>query len=137
MAGMFDLEVATPDRLLLKERVSEAVVPGLDGELGILPEHAPLLSALGDGPLVYKPEGGASRCMAICGGLVEVLPDHVRVLASRAEFSDEIDKKRAEAAFARANERLTKAPGDLDVARALNAMRRAQARLDAAKLGSK
>jgi len=137
MAGIFELEVATPDRQLLRERVHEARVPGANGELGILPEHAALLSALGNGPLVYTPEGGPPRCMAICGGLLEVLPDHVRVLASRAEFSDEIDRKRAEAALQRASERLEKPTPELDVARAINAMRRAQARLEAAKIGGK
>ena len=137
MAALFELEVATPDRMLLKEQVSEARVPGAKGELGILPGHAALVSALGDGLLQYKPLGGAARVMAISGGLVEVLPDHVRVLADRAEFGDEVDVKRAQQALERANERLTKAPEGLDVARALNAARRAQARLAAAKFLSK
>jgi len=138
MAGEFELEVATPERMLLKERVSEARVPGAKGELGILPGHAPLVSALGEGTLQYKPSlGGVVRAMAISGGLVEVLPDHVRVLADRAEFGDEVDVKRAQQALERANERLTKAPEGLDVARALNAARRAQARLAAAKFLSK
>ena len=136
MPAAFELEVVTPERLVLKEQVSEARVPGLDGELGILPEHAPLISALGSGPLQYRVSGGIMRCMAVCGGLVEVLPDHVRVLADRAEFANEIDVKRAQAALDRANERLIKPTTNFDVARALNAMKRAQARLAAAKFQS-
>lgn len=135
--GTFELEVATPDRLLLKEQVTEAQIPALQGEIGVLPEHAPLLSALGSGPLVYKASGGASRSMAVSGGVVEVLPGHVRVLAEHAEFGDEIDVKRAEEAFHRAEERLGKADINIDVARALNAAKRAQARLAAAKFHGK
>ncbi len=59
MAGTLLLEVATPERLMLKENVSEVEVPGAEGEMGILPEHAALLSELGAGPLRYTPEGGA------------------------------------------------------------------------------
>jgi F-type H+-transporting ATPase subunit epsilon len=71
--------------------------------------------------------------MSVCGGVVEVLPDHVRVLASKAERANDIDIKRAEESLKRSNERLLHPTADLDVARALNAMRRAQARLAAAK----
>jgi F-type H+-transporting ATPase subunit epsilon len=137
MAATFALEVATPERLLLKEQVTEVRVPALDGEIGILPEHAPLLSALGSGPLVYTAGGGSPRCIAVTGGMVEVLPDHVRVLAERAEYGDEIDVKRAEASVKRAEERLSKADANMDIARALNAARRAQARLAAAKFHGK
>ncbi len=132
MAATLRLEVATPERLLLKEQVTEAQVPGLDGALGILPEHAALLSELGCGPLSYKLENGQTKYMSVCGGCVEVGPELVRVLAMRAEASTDIDVKRAEAALLRANERLLHPTPGLDVARALNAAKRAQARLDAA-----
>lgn len=132
MATTVRLEVATPERLLLKEQVTQAEVPGLEGALGILPEHAALLSELGCGPLSYILENGQKKFMSICGGYVEVGPDFVRVLANRAEAADDIDVKRAEEALKRANERLLNPTADLDVARALNAMRRAQARLDVA-----
>jgi F-type H+-transporting ATPase subunit epsilon len=133
MAGMILLEVATPERMLLKEQVREVQVPGLGGELGILPEHAPLLSELGSGQLSYVVENGQRKFMAVCGGYVEVLPDHVRVLADRAENANEIDVQRAEAALKRAEERIMNPTAEVDVARALNAMKRAQARLDASK----
>jgi F-type H+-transporting ATPase subunit epsilon len=135
MAETLRLEVATPERMLIREQVLDAQLPGLDGELGILPGHAALLSELGSGPLVFTLETGLKKCMAVCGGYVEVLPDRIRVLARRAEFSSEIDIKRAEASLERANERILHPTADVDVARALNAMKRAQARIDAAKFG--
>ncbi|MBA3976479.1 MAG: ATP synthase F1 subunit epsilon [Candidatus Solibacter sp.] len=133
MAGILNLEVATPDRLLLKEQVSEVEVPASNGALGILPEHAPLLSELGSGTLTYTPVGATKKVIAVNGGWVEVLPDRVRVLAERAEFGDEIDMSRAEVAMKRALERLTHPTAGMDVARAMNAMHRAQSRLEAAK----
>jgi F-type H+-transporting ATPase subunit epsilon len=132
MAATLRLEVATPERLLLREQVTQAEVPGLEGALGILPEHAALLSELGSGPLTYVLENGHKKFLSVCGGYVEVGPDFIRVLANRAEAAEDIDVKRAEAALKRANERLLNPTPELDVARALNAMRRAQARLDAA-----
>lgn len=133
MAGVITLEVATPERLLLKEQVTEVEVPGANGAMGILPEHAPLLSELGSGTLAYSPVGASRKFIAISNGWVEVLPDHVRVLAERAEFASEIDLARAEKAMDRAMERLAHPVADTDVARALNAMNRAKARIEAAK----
>jgi F-type H+-transporting ATPase subunit epsilon len=80
----FQLEVATPERLLVDVQVSEAELPGKDGYMGILLGHAPLLSALGQGTLTYS-EGGAKHVLNIDGGFVEVFDNHVRVLADRAE----------------------------------------------------
>ncbi|MCL4793020.1 MAG: F0F1 ATP synthase subunit epsilon [Bryobacteraceae bacterium] len=133
MAGALTLEIATPERLLLREQVSEVVLPGASGALGILPEHAPLLTELGPGELAYVPEGGQRKFIAIRGGWAEVLPDHVRVIATGAEFGDEIDVKRAEEALKRAEMNLSSAKEDLDTVKALNKMRRAQARLETAK----
>jgi F-type H+-transporting ATPase subunit epsilon len=133
MAGALTLEIATPERLLLREQVSEVVLPGANGALGILPEHAPLLTELGPGELAYVPEGGQRKFIAVRGGWAEVLPDHVRVIATGAEFGDEIDVKRAEEALKRAENALAHSKEDLDAAAALNKMRRAQARLDTAR----
>ncbi|MEJ5367919.1 MAG: F0F1 ATP synthase subunit epsilon [Bryobacteraceae bacterium] len=132
MAGLLRLEVATPERMLLKENVRQAQVPAANGYLGILPEHAPLLAELGVGVLVYELENGQKKWMSVIGGYVEVGPDRIRVLANRAENADEIDVARAQAALKRAEERiLNPAPG-VDIARALNAAQRARARLEAA-----
>lgn len=136
MAATLQLEVVTPERMLIKEQVLAVTIPGLGGELGILPEHAPLLSELGSGSLVYTLESGQKKWLSISGGYLEVLENRVRVLAQRAEFADEIDVKRAGDALKRAEERVLHPTADLDSARALNAMKRAQARLAAAQLGS-
>jgi F-type H+-transporting ATPase subunit epsilon len=134
MAGSILLEVATPERLILKEQVSEVEVPGAEGEMGILPEHAALVSELGAGPLRYFPGGDRPHYLFVSGGFVEVRDNTVRVLADTAENADAIDVKRAQDALQRANERLLNPTGDVDIARALNALKRAQARLAAAKL---
>jgi F-type H+-transporting ATPase subunit epsilon len=85
MAGnTFQLEVATPERLLVDAQVTDAELPGKDGYMGILPGHAALLSVLGTGTLTYS-EGGAKKVLNIEGGFAEVYNDHVRVLADKAE----------------------------------------------------
>src|SRR5215831_15086431 len=132
MAVTFRLEIATPERLVIREDVTEAQIPAKRGELGVRPEHAPLIAELGIGVLSYVSDG-RRREMSVGGGVVEVLPDRTRVLADTAERPDEIDVKRAEESMRRANERLAGgARLGVDVARALNALRRAQARLRAA-----
>jgi len=132
MAGLLRLEVATPERMLLRENVRQAQVPAANGYLGILPEHAPLLAELGTGVLVYELENGQKKWMSVIGGYVEVGPDRIRVLANRAESADEIDVARAQAALKRAEERILHPAPGIDIARALNAAERARARLEAA-----
>lgn len=131
MAATFELEIATPDRLLIKQPVSEAQIPAANGYIGVLPEHAPLISELGSGELSYLSDG-RRQTLAIDGGWVEVLPTHVRVLANHAERANEVDVERAQKALKRAEERLANPGQNIDIARALNAMKRAQARLAAA-----
>ena len=133
MAGTLHLEIATPERLLVKADATEVYVPGADGVLGILPEHAALLSELGYGELTFvTPQGRSS--IFVAGGWVQVLNNEVRVLADRAENISEIDTTRAESALKRAQERLNApASAGVDVARAINAMRRAEARLAAVR----
>jgi F-type H+-transporting ATPase subunit epsilon len=132
MAGLLRLEVATPERMLLKESVRQAQVPAANGYLGILPGHAPLLAELGTGVLVYELEDGQKKWMSVIGGYVEAGPDRIRVLANRAESADEIDLARAQAALRRAEERILHPAPGVDIARALNAAERARARLEAA-----
>ena len=131
MAEAFQLEVATPERLIVEERVTEAQVPALNGYLGVLAGHAPLVSELQSGVLSYVTEG-ATRYLAIHRGFVEVLPDHVRVLADLGERAEEIDVSRAQAALERAQKALEDPHVNVDPAAALAEMRRAQARLEAA-----
>ena len=132
MAETFQLELATPERLLVREEVTEAQIPGKEGYIGVLPDHAPLLSELKPGFLSYT-AGGRKNYLALTGGFVEVMPEKVRVLASAAERADEIDVARAEASMKRAQERLARPVHGIDVARALSALMRAEARIEAAK----
>jgi F-type H+-transporting ATPase subunit epsilon len=131
MAEGFQLEVATPDRLIVHENVSEAQVPARDGYIGVLPGHAPLMSELQNGVLSYV-IAGQTKYLAIHGGFVEVLGDRVRVLADLAERAEEIDAARAHVALDRAQKALENAHADIDPATALEDMMRAQARIDAA-----
>jgi F-type H+-transporting ATPase subunit epsilon len=133
MADTFRLEIASPLRLLVDEAVTEATIPGEQGMLGILPGHAPLLSELGTGELRYTLTNGQRHFMAVHGGYLEISGNTARVAALNAEYANEIDVARAEAALRRATERVANPLPGIDVARALNAMKRAQARLDAAK----
>ena len=88
------LDVITPERRLLSEQADAVTVPGLGGELGILPGHTPLISALQTGVLSYT-QGGTTRRMLVSGGFVEVNGDRVSVLADLAEFPEEMDAARA------------------------------------------
>jgi F-type H+-transporting ATPase subunit epsilon len=132
MAETIELEIATPERLLVREDVGEVQIPGKDGYLGILPGHAPLLGLLGTGFLTYT-TGSRKRYLAVNGGFLEVLPDHVRVLADTAEKAEEIDVERAKAAARRAQDQLLNPSIGIDPAAALGALMRAQARIEAAE----
>jgi F-type H+-transporting ATPase subunit epsilon len=128
MADTLDLEIATPERALVREQVSEVEIPGKSGYLGVLPGHAPLLGLLGTGTLTYV-VGGVKRYLAVHSGFLEILDDHVRVLANVAEPREEIDIQRARAALRRAEEQNNNASLGVDPGAALEALNRAQARL--------
>jgi F-type H+-transporting ATPase subunit epsilon len=132
MADLIELEVATPERLMVKEEVSEVQIRGKDGYLGILPGHAPLLSQLGCGSLSYK-SGAQKHFMVVDGGFLEVLPDHVRVLADLAERAEEINVEKARADLRQAEQQLSNPSPNMDTEAALAAMDRAQARINAAE----
>ena len=126
------LEIVTAERVVYSEDVDLLVAPGIDGELGILPRHAPLLTVLKPGEIrVVK--NGEDNLMAVSGGFLEVLGNKVTILADTAEREDEIDVERAEEALKRAEERVATAPAQRDLARTLASMRRSQARLRVAR----
>jgi F-type H+-transporting ATPase subunit epsilon len=128
------LIVVTPERQLLEETVVEVSIPGLDGELGILPGHAPMITELGIGELRYRTSaGGDTVPLAILRGFAEVLPDRVTVLAETAERAHEIDLSRAEAALARAQKRLSSNDTNIDWDRASIALQRAVIRIQIAR----
>lgn len=132
MPEMLALEVATPERQLVREEVTEVQIPGKNGYVGILPGHAPLISELGTGFLSYS-AGNGKRYLSVQGGFVEVLPDHVRVLANSAERAEEIDVERARAELKRAQEQIVNPAVGVDPAVSLDALAWAQARVDAAE----
>jgi F-type H+-transporting ATPase subunit epsilon len=122
-------EIVTAERLIFDEDVNMVIAPGSEGQLGILPHHAPLMTALSEGELVVRRPGQEEVHMAVGGGFMEVRPDRVTILADSAERAEEIDIARAEAARQRAQERLTERPPGVDLVRAEHALKRSQIRL--------
>src|SRR6516165_67743 len=129
-----ELVVVTPERQLLRETVVEVEIPGKDGQLGILPGHAPLMTELGIGVLSYKTTTSSQPVViAVLQGFAEVLPDRVTVLAETAERAEEIDLARAEAAKARAAKRLSSNDSNIDWDRAVIALQKSLIRIQVAK----
>ena len=130
-----ELQIVTPERLLVHEQVDELQIPGVAGYFGVLPGHTPLLAALSVGELWYR-KGQEKTYLAIVNGFAEVLPDRVTILAQLAERADEIDAERAEAARQRASERLA-GKADVDYERARVALMKAMTRLQvSSRIGS-
>jgi F-type H+-transporting ATPase subunit epsilon len=126
------LDVVTAERLVYSDDVDIVIIPGLDGEMAVLPRHAPLMTMLQPGELRAR-KGQEEYSLVVTGGFVEVRPDRVTVLADGAERAEEIDISRAEAAKKRAEERLTRHMPEVDVARAEAALRRSITRLKVAE----
>jgi len=126
-------EIVAAERILFSDDVDLVLAPGVEGQLGILPHHAPLITALQPGELIVR-KGDSEEVFAVGGGFMEVTHNKVTVLADTAERADEIDMERALAAKQRAEARLAeKRAEDVDYARAEAALRRALARLHAAE----
>jgi F-type H+-transporting ATPase subunit epsilon len=132
MAETFQLDIVTPDRLLVREAASEVTIPGRSGYLGVLPGHAPLLTELGVGEISYRTGSGVQH-LAVAWGFAEVLPNKVTILAETAERPSEIDVARAQQAKERAQQRLQHPAPDVDFRQAREALDRAQTRLDVAQ----
>ncbi|MGB7437395.1 MAG: F0F1 ATP synthase subunit epsilon [Candidatus Acidiferrum sp.] len=125
-----ELIVVTPERQLLRETVVEVTIPGLDGEFGILPGHAPMITELGIGEMRHRTATSSQPVLlAILRGFAEVLPERVTLLAETAERAEEIDLARAEAAKRRAEERLASNDTNIDWDRATVALQRAIIRI--------
>jgi F-type H+-transporting ATPase subunit epsilon len=131
MANTLQLEIVTPDRLLVNEQVDEVQIPGKSGYLDALPEHAPLITELTSGELTYK-RGGTTSHLAVSWGFAEVLPDKVTVLAQTAERPEEINVQRAQEAKNRAEQALANPKPELDYDATLAALKRAEVRLQVA-----
>ena len=126
------IEIVTAERKVLEDDVDMVIAPGIEGQLGILPRHAPLLTALQPGEIRLK-KGSEETALTVSGGFLEVRPDRVTVLADAAERVEEIDIARAEEAMRRAQERIQGRTAELDLQRAMASMRRATIRLKVAR----
>ena len=130
MAETIQLEIVTPERLVINEAVEYIEIPGQTGYLGVLPGHAPLITELAPGELSYR-TGSQTKRLAVAWGFAEVLQTKVTILAESAERAEEIDTARAEAAKKKAEDELHKS-GLEGNEEAEKALQRAQARLDVA-----
>lgn len=122
------LDIITAEHIIFSEDVNSVIAPGIEGSLGILPHHAPLMTMLQPGELVIR-KGPEEIFFCVTGGFLEVRPDKIIVLADASESCEEIDIERAEAAKRRAEERLKTRPPGVDQARAEAALRRSIIRL--------
>ncbi|WAH36861.1 ATP synthase F1 subunit epsilon [Alicyclobacillus dauci] len=125
------LEIVTPERVILEQDVRMVTLQGGYGELGILPRHMPLATAVKPCLVRIKLEDGREDVVPVSGGFVEILPDKITLLADTAELPGDIDADRAQSAKDRAERRIAQTTDDVDVDRAKKALVRAQLRLDA------
>ena len=141
-SGTLTLRVITPDAIVLDEPVSAVRIPGVDGAIGILPRHAPMVAAVDVGLLRYR-NGGAEHFMYVSPGFAEVRDDTLRVVCEAASPAEGIDANRARAAEKRARERIAQAQAGgadaqhIDVPRAEASLKRALMRLQIFDLVSK
>jgi ATP synthase, F1 epsilon subunit (delta in mitochondria) len=126
----FLVEIVTPERKVYAETANMVSVKGIAGELGILPNHIPLVTPLRIAPISIKRDGNKVDVLAVGGGFIEVRKDKVVILAESAELASEIDVNRAQSAKQRAEERLTAKRDEIDYRRAELALQRAMNRIN-------
>jgi len=135
MTDTFKLEIVTPEKKVVDTTAEEIQIPGKNGYLGVLPGHAPLITELAVGEITFRESSGSNsneQRLAVAWGFAEVLPNKVTILAETAERPSEIDVERARKAKARAEQMLSSGDATVDVERALDALHRADTRLDVA-----
>ncbi len=132
MAETMKMDIITAERTVFSADIELVLAPGVEGELGILPHHAGLMTILKPGELMIRKDG-IETFFAISGGFMEVLDNKVTVLADAAENSEEINEERATLAMEKAQALIANKDSDLDLERALQQVRRAQVRLDVAR----
>jgi len=132
MEKSLQLEIVTPDKVVLSEAVDYVGAPGYEGEFGILPNHIPFLAALRIGTLYYKANGKAHNVF-VSGGFAEISDNKVSILAESAERAEDIDVERARKAKERAEARIAQSRDKIDFARAQAALQRAVQRMSAGK----
>ncbi|MBO0911904.1 MAG: F0F1 ATP synthase subunit epsilon [Acidobacteria bacterium] len=131
MPDSFQLEIVTPEKLVVRDTVEEVQIPGANGYVGILPGHAPMITELGAGEISYR-SGTQIHRFATAWGFAEVLPDKVTVLAETVEPASEIDLPRARQSLTRAEDALKSAASEEEVTKDLGKIRREQARISVA-----
>jgi F-type H+-transporting ATPase subunit epsilon len=131
MAETLELEIVTPERLVIHERVEEVQIPGLSGYLGVLPGHAPLITELGVGEITFR-SGGTTTRLAVAWGFAEVLANKVTILAESCERAGEIDVARAQQAKQRAEETLRGQAPDINYDDEQGALKHAETRIEVA-----
>jgi F-type H+-transporting ATPase subunit epsilon len=131
MADTFQLEIVTPEKMVVRDVAEEIQIPGKNGYMGILPGHAPLISELAVGEITYR-NGTSTHRLAVAWGFAEILPDKVTILAETAERASEIDASRAQAAKQRAEANLAKSATEEDFQRVAGDLQRAETRLEVA-----
>ena len=131
MADTLQLEIVTPEKMVVRDVAEEIQIPGKNGYLGILPGHAPLISELAVGEITYR-NGSSTHHLAVAWGFAEILPDKVTILAETAERAGEIDFSRAQTAKQRAESNLAKSATEEDFERATGDLQRAETRLEVA-----
>ena len=127
------VELVTAEGRLLSREADFVVAPGIEGELGVLPRHIPLLTPLRPGAVMVRNDGD-EEFLFVAGGFLEVLPDRVVILADAAERAEDIDEARAEEARRRAQQLLEEQPEGIDTAATALALERAVMRLRVAEL---
>lgn len=127
---MIRLEIVTPERQVLQADVVDVVLPSVEGYLGVLPGHAPLLARLDVGEISYGREGQPRSFLSVANGFAEVSNDRVNILADTAELAEEIDLERAEKARAKAEEALRSQSSDSEFRKAAHGLRKAVTRIE-------
>lgn len=139
-ANSFRLQVVTPERVIFDGEVAALQLPASDGLMGVLPNHAPILTALNPGPVTVRGQDGKTNIMMVSDGFFEMAKNHARILADAGERAEDIDTSRAEESEKRARERLRaagKRGTDVDFIRAERALQRAIWRLRISKKGGR
>jgi F-type H+-transporting ATPase subunit epsilon len=132
MADTFQLEIVTPEKMVVRDVAEEMQIPGKNGYLGVLPGHAPLITELAVGEITYR-NADITHHLAVAWGFAEVLPDKVTILAETAERAEEVDVNRAQAAKQRAETNLNKASTEGEFDKVSGDLKRAETRLEVAE----
>lgn len=132
MADTFQLEIVTPEKMVVRDVAEEMQIPGKNGYLGVLPGHAPLITELAVGEITYR-NANITHHLAVAWGFAEVLPDKVTILAETAERAEEVDVNRAQAAKERAETNLSKASTEEEFDKVSGDLKRAETRIEVAE----